>query len=113
MPIMSFQKNTLPHAVERGIGIQAIKVFANAFLLRMLSVEECLRYALSLPISCARPGRRRLPRGQLVRTCVLRQNFKPYMPEEISRVEQLTYTSAIGGLHGPALEYWKLGGVWK
>ena len=53
---LSFQKNTLPHAVEQGIGIQAIKVFANAFLLRMLSVEECLRYALSLPISCAALG---------------------------------------------------------
>src|SRR5579863_4595341 len=39
---LSFVKNTLPHAVNRNLGIQAIKVFANAFLLRMLSVEECL-----------------------------------------------------------------------
>ena len=34
---LSFQKITLPLAVERGIGIQAMKVFANAFLLRVLN----------------------------------------------------------------------------
>ena len=90
---------------------KAIKVFANAFLLRMLSVEECLRYALTLPISCAALGSNTL--SQLNENVRIAQHFKPYTPEEMAQVEQLTFTSAIGGLHGPALEYWKLGGVWK
>jgi predicted aldo/keto reductase-like oxidoreductase len=108
---LSFKKNTLPRAVERGIGIQAIKVFANAFLLRTLSVEECLRYALTLPISCAALGSNTV--SQLNENVRIAQSFKPYTPEEMAQVEQLTYTSAVGSLHGPALEYWKLGGVWK
>jgi uncharacterized protein len=108
---LSFEKNTLPHAVERGIGIQAIKVFANAFLLRELTVEECLRYTLSLPISCAALGSNTV--GHLNENVRIAQNFKPYTKEEMEQVAQLTFTSAVGGLHGPALEYWKLGGVWK
>ena len=108
---LSFERNTLPHAVERGIGIQAIKVFANAFLLRELTVEECLRYALSLPISCAALGSNTV--GHLNENVRIAQNFKPYTKEEMEQVAQLTYSSAVGGLHGPALEYWKLGGVWK
>src|SRR6202011_4869226 len=49
----SFEKTALPVAVEKGIGIQAIKVFCKAFLLRALSPGECLRYTLSLPIHVA------------------------------------------------------------
>lgn len=108
---LSFQKDTLPLAIERNLGIQAIKVFANAFLLRMLSVEECLRYSLSLPISCAALGSSTI--GQINDNVRVAQNFRPYTAEEMAAVEKLTFTSGIGGLHGPALEYWKLGGVWK
>jgi len=108
---LSFQENVLPHAVERNLGIQAIKVFANAFLLRILSVEECLRYALSLPISCATLGSCSF--GQLNDNVRIAQNFKPYTPEEMKEVAHLAVNSGIGGLQGPALEYWKLGGVWK
>src|SRR6266540_4559778 len=43
---LSFEKTPLPIAVEMGIGIQAIKVFCKAFLLRALSPAECLRYTL-------------------------------------------------------------------
>src|SRR5664280_1710839 len=53
---LSFEKNTLPTAVSRGMGIQAMKVFGNAFLLRVMNAEECLRYVLSLPIHCATVG---------------------------------------------------------
>lgn len=108
---MSFTEKVLPLAVERGIGIQAIKVFANAFLLRVLSVEECLRYALSLPISCATLGCH--TQGQLDDDVRIAQNFKPYTPEEMKEVANLAVTAGPGGLTGPALEYWKVGGVWK
>jgi len=74
-PYLSLQKITLPLAAERGIGIQAMKVFANAFLLRVLNAEECLRYALSLPILCATVGCSTT--GQLDDDARIAQNLKP------------------------------------
>ena len=39
---LSFEKTALPVAIERGVGVQAIKVFGKAYLLRSLSPTECL-----------------------------------------------------------------------
>lgn len=108
---LSFEKMALPEAVERGIGIQAMKVFGNAFLLRVLNAEECLRYALSLPISCATVGCS--TRGQLEDDVRIAENFRPYTAEEMAKLRERAVTAGPGGLHGPALEYWKIGGVWK
>ncbi len=108
---LSFQKITLPLAAERGIGIQAMKVFANAFLLRVLNAEECLRYALSLPIHCATVGCSTI--GQLDDDVRIAQNFTPYTPQEMEDLAKLAVTAGPGGLKGPALEYWKIGGEWK
>ena len=46
---LSFEQGALPVARELGLGVQAIKVFCKAFLLRSLSPTECLRYVLSQP----------------------------------------------------------------
>lgn len=108
---LSFQELVLPVAVEHGIGIQAMKVFGNAFLLRVLSVDECLRYALSLPVHCAAVGCSTI--GQLDDDVRIAQNFKPYSADEMKEVAKLAVTAGPGGLQGPALEYWKIGGVWK
>lgn len=108
---LSFEKTTLPVAVERGIGIQAMKVFANAFLTRVLSPEECLKYALSLPISCATVGCSTV--GQLDDDVRIVENFKPYTGEEMAQVRNWAATGGPGGLRGAALEYWKIGGEWK
>ena len=108
---LSFEKITLPHAVERGIGVQAMKVFANAFLTRVLSPEECLKYALSLPIHCAAVGCSTV--GQLDDDVRIVENFKPYTSEEMAQVRNWAATGGPGGLRGPALEYWKIGGEWK
>jgi predicted aldo/keto reductase-like oxidoreductase len=108
---LSFEKLTLPSAVQRGIGVQAMKVFGNAFLLRVLNAEECLRYALSLPIHCATVGCSTI--GQLDDDVRFAQNFKPYSAEEMEQLRQRAITAGPGGLQGPALEYWKIGGVWK
>ena len=108
---LSFEQATLPVARDMGIGIQAIKVFGNAFLLRVLSADECLRYSLSLPISCAAVGCSTT--GQLDDDVRIAQNFKPYTEEEMAEVRRRAVTGGPGGLQGPALEYWKVGGVWK
>ncbi len=108
---LSFEKITLPLAVEAGLGIQAMKVFGNAFLLRVLSADECLRYALSLPVHCAALGCS--TSGQLDDDIRIAQNFKPYSDKEMADLRELAITAGPGGLHGPALEYWKIGGDWK
>jgi uncharacterized protein len=102
---LSFEKTALPAALERGIGIQAMKVFGNAFLLRVLNAEECLRYVLSLPIHCATVGSSTT--GQLDDDVRIAQQFKPYTAGEMAALRNLAVTAGPGGAKGPALEYWK------
>ena len=102
---VSFEKTALPQAVRSGIGVQAMKVFGNAFLLRVLNAEECLRYVLSLPIHCATVGCSTA--GQLDDDVRFAQRFKPFTAAEMDEVHKRAITAGPGGLHGPALEYWK------
>jgi predicted aldo/keto reductase-like oxidoreductase len=102
---LSFEKEVLPAAVQRGIGIQAIKVFGNAFLLRVMNAEECVKYALSLPIHCAALGASTT--GQLDDDVRFAQRFKPLTAEEMDGLRKIAVTAGPGGLKGPALEYWK------
>lgn len=115
---MSFQETVLPVAVGRDIGIQAMKVFAAGFMLRVLNVDECLKYALSLPISCVAIGCSTI--GQLNDNVNIAQNFKPYTQQEMQDLTKIVAAGGPGVLSGPALEYWKIGGqgifqngVWK
>jgi len=101
---LSFEKNVLPVAVKRGIGIQAMKVFGNAFLLRSLNVKECLEYVLTLPIHCATLGYTTL--GQLHDDVRVAQNFKPLGHAQMKELRELA-SKGNGSLVGPALEYWK------
>lgn len=52
---LSFERTTLPMAVEQGLGIQAVKVTGVGELLRqgISTLEESLNYVWSLPISTA------------------------------------------------------------
>src|SRR5258708_23728212 len=52
----SFEKNVLPIAVARGMGIQGMKSTANAKLLQALALKDCLSYVLSLPVHCVALG---------------------------------------------------------
>ena len=102
---VSFERTALPVAVAQGIGIQAIKVFGNAFLLRTVSVRECLSYAMTLPISCTPVGCS--TRGQWDDDVRIARDFKPLPPEEMDRIRKQAESGGIGGARGPALEYWK------
>ncbi len=97
---LSFEKLTLPVAVERGMGIQGMKNFANAKLLQSFSVEECLNYVLSLPVSCAPMGCTTL--GQLEDDVRFAQQFKPLSPDEMQALRQRAVS-----IQGPYLEDWK------
>jgi len=104
-PKMSFEQTALPAAVERGVGIFAIKVFGNAFLLRTFSVGDCLRYALSLPITAAPLGFCTI--GQLEDDVRIARSFTPLAAEEKKALVARAASGAFDAIRGPALEYWK------
>ncbi|MBZ5582404.1 MAG: aldo/keto reductase [Acidobacteriia bacterium] len=104
-PKMSFEQTALPAAAERGVGIFAIKVFGNAFLLRTFSVADCLRYTLSLPITAAPLGFCTI--GQLEDDVRIAQNFKPIATEEKKALVARAASGKFDAIRGPALEYWK------
>ena len=95
----------LPAAVERGVGIQAMKVFGKAFLLRSLNPTECLRYALSQPgvhVAVCGAG----TPGQMADNIRAVQDLSKMTPEEIAAVRKRAVVGQ--GMHtGPTLEYWK------
>ena len=102
---LSFEKTALPVAKEFGIGVQAIKVFGKANLLRSLNPTECLRYALSQPgvhVAICGAG----TQGQMEDNIRTAQNFKPMTVEEIAETRKRAITGA-GVYTGPTLEYWK------
>ena len=97
---LSFEKNVLPVAVERGMGIQAMKSTANAKLLQAISLKDCLSYVLSLPIHCLALGCTTI--GQIEDDVRIAQQFKPLAEEQLAQIR------AQGAkLKGPHLEDWK------
>lgn len=103
---LSFEKQVLPEAVDRGIGIQGMKAFGNAFLLRSLNPRECLEYALSLPVDCVTVGCS--TQGQLEEDVRIVQGFRKLSDERMYELRMMA-TQGVGSLKGPALEYWKKG----
>lgn len=103
---LSFEKITMPVAVDRGVGVQAIKVFGKAFLLRSLSPTDCLRYALSHPgvhVAVCGAG----TQGQMEDNIrAVTQGFRKFSPEQMADVRKRAIVGS--GVHtGPTLEYWK------
>ena len=101
---LSFEKTALPVAAEMRIGIQAIKVFCKAFLLRALSPAECLRYTMSLPAHVAVCGCG--SQGQMEDNIRTAQSFKPMSAGEMADVRKRAVVGQ-GVYIGPSMEYWK------
>ncbi len=102
---LSFENIALPVAKELGVGVQAIKVFGKAFLLRSLSPTECLKYVLSQPgvhVAICGAG----TQGQMEDNIRTVRNFKKMTPEEIADVRKRAIAGS-GVYTGPTLEYWK------
>ena len=87
----SFQKDLLPEVVKRGIGVLAMKTSAAGRLAKdgICTIEECLRFVVSLPISVAIVG---MESADHVRenARILRES-KPFTADEcdklLSRIE--------------------------
>jgi predicted aldo/keto reductase-like oxidoreductase len=97
---LSFEKRVLPVAVERGMGIQGMKNFANAKLLQSFSVRECLSYVLSLPIHCTAVGCTTI--GQLEDDVRIARGLRPLDAGQIAALR-----ARAEPLKGPRLEDWK------
>ncbi len=99
---LSFEKLVLPVAIERGLGIQAMKSTANAKLLQSFSVADCVRYTLSLPVHCLALGCTTI--GQLEDDVRIAQTFQPMDESARGALQKRAQR-----LSGPALEDWKRG----
>jgi aryl-alcohol dehydrogenase-like predicted oxidoreductase len=102
---LSFEQIALPVAVARGVPNQAIKVFGKANLLRSLSPDTCLRYALSqpgTPIAICGCG----TVGQMADNIRAVQNFQKMTPDESAEVRKRAIVGS-GVYTGTMLEYWK------
>jgi uncharacterized protein len=97
---LSFEKRVLPLAVERGMGIQGMKNFANAKLLQSFSVRECLSYVLSLPIHCTAIGC--TTPGQLEDDVRIARGLRPLDAGQMAALR-----ARAEPLKGPRLEDWK------
>ena len=97
---LSFEKLVLPVAVQRGLGIQAMKSTANAGLLPNLHLRDCLSYVLSLPVHCLALGCTTI--GQLEDDVRIAQSFQPMTAQQLEQTRKRATR-----LSGPRLEDWK------
>ena len=97
---LSFEKAVLPVAVQRGLGIQAMKSTANAGLLSDIHLKECLSYVLSLPVHCLALGCTTI--GQIEDDVRIAQQFQRMTEQTMGDVRERARR-----LSGPRLENWK------
>jgi aryl-alcohol dehydrogenase-like predicted oxidoreductase len=91
----SFIVNLLPVAVEKKMAIIGMKVTAAGRIFKpggLTTMEEAMRYVLTLPISTAIVGISKL--AEIEENARLARNFKPLNPEEMTRMETLTRSYA-------------------
>lgn len=89
----SFITQALPQAVERGMGIIAMKIPARGRIFReggITTMEQALRYVLTLSISTAIIGCSSIE--DVEKNVALARGFKPYTEEEMRHLEDLTAT---------------------
>jgi aryl-alcohol dehydrogenase-like predicted oxidoreductase len=90
----SFEKEVLPVLVEHGIGVLGMKSMGDGILLKskVVSAEECLRYALSLPTSVVITGCESTP--ILQQAIDVASRFEPLTAEQ--KQELLARTLPLG-----------------
>jgi aryl-alcohol dehydrogenase-like predicted oxidoreductase len=93
----SFQHKVLPGLVEQNIGVVAMKPIGNRIILdsRTVSAPECLRYAMSLPVSVVITGCDTMP--------ILKQAVtagRGFTPMSGSEKAELLARTAVAGSRG-------------
>ena len=95
----SFEKNVLPVLQARGIGVLGMKSMGSGDILKsgVVSPDECLRYALSLPTSVVITGID--SKEVLAQAFRVARTFKPLSPEERASLLARTAPAAQDGKH--------------
>ncbi len=93
----SFERLVLPELVRQEIGVLGMKSLGNGMLLKSATVTavECLRYALSLPVSVVITGMDSLDRVE--QACGLADTFAPLTPAERDALLARTREAAARG----------------
>jgi aryl-alcohol dehydrogenase-like predicted oxidoreductase len=103
VPSDSFEKVALPVALEKGMGILAMKVTAQDNLVGAgegkAGMDRLLRYTLSLPVSAAVVG---MPKIEyLLENVQLAQNFQPMPAKEMNE-----FSSQMADAHKLAMDHY-------
>lgn len=97
----SFQKLVLPELLRRHTGVLCMKSMANGIILKanVVSAEECLRYAMSLPADVVITG---IDRMEILDQALrIAKNFRPMEEDEIDAILQKTRDAAVRGEYEP------------
>ena len=95
----SFEQHVLPVAVERGLGVLGMKSMGSGDILKanIVTAQECLRYALSLPTSVVITG---IDSPEvLAQDLKLAREFKPLSADERRELLARTAAAAKDGAH--------------
>jgi len=93
----SFEQIVLPLALQKQMGVVGMKPMGDPFILdsKVVSARECLRYAMSLPVSVTITGIDSMK--ILDQALDVAENFTPLTPEERADLLQRTAASARDG----------------
>ncbi len=96
---LSFSQQIIPILQEKNIGIIGMKSVASGAIVNegIATIEECLRFAMGLPVSSLISGMNNLE--HLRHNLEITRNFKPMTEDEIASLLEKTYTYAQGGKH--------------
>lgn len=96
---LSFSQKIIPILKEKNIGIIGMKSVASGAIVKegIASIEECLRFAMTFPVSTVVSGMTYLE--HLQQNTHVARNFKPMKEDEITALLERTYEHAQGGKH--------------
>jgi predicted aldo/keto reductase-like oxidoreductase len=79
-----FEAVAMPVAVQKRMGLTAMKIFAQEKLLGHAAPEMLLRYGMTLPVAATTVGMPQL--AYIDSNLVVAKNFKPLSPDEMKRL---------------------------
>lgn len=93
----SFEKQVLPRLITEEIGVLGMKPLGAGHILRsgLVSAEECLRYALSLPTSVVITGCERM--ADLEQALAVARSFQPLSENQSAALLSRTATAGADG----------------
>ncbi|HKJ42802.1 MAG TPA: aldo/keto reductase [Sunxiuqinia sp.] len=96
---LSFSQQIIPVLQEKNIGIIGMKSVASGAIVNegIATIEECLRFAMTLPVSSVISGMNNLKHFR--QNLAIARNFEPMTKDEIEILLDKTYKPAQGGKH--------------